>query len=83
MNVEDFKEEAFTLEELSLTDKWILTKLNKVVKEITKNMEKYEFHNAGNALYSFIWEDFCDNYIEFAKSSLTSNTTKSVLLTTL
>ena len=83
MNVEGFKEEELTLENLSLPDKWILTKLNKVVKEITKNMEKYEFHNAGNALYSFIWEDFCDNYIELAKSNISSNVTKSVLLTTL
>ena len=42
-------------------------------------MEKYEFHNVGNELYSFIWEDYCDWYIELSKSEMTS-TTKSVLL---
>ena len=42
-------------------------------------MEHYEFNNVGSQIYSFIWNDFCDNYIEFAKFSIESNTTKSVL----
>ena len=45
-------------------------------------MDKYEFHNVGNELYSFIWEDFCDWYIELTKSNMTP-TTKTILLDTL
>ena len=65
---------------LDLTDKWILTKYNNTIKEVTRNMEKYEFNNVGSALYSFIWDDFCDNYIEFAKYKLDKTSTKYVLI---
>ncbi len=82
MNLENFAYEDYGMKELSLSDKWMLTKRNQVIKEVRKNMEKYEFHNVGNTLYRFIWEDFCDWYIELTKHSLT-NTTKSVLLDTL
>ena len=78
LNLEDFKEENFTLENLSLEDKWILTKLNKTIKNVRKNMDKYMFNEVGNELYSFIWDNFCDSYIEFSKFNL-NNTTKSVL----
>ena len=44
-----------TLENLSLSDKWILEKLNKTVASVRNNMEKYEYHNVGNELYSFIF----------------------------
>ena len=81
MNIEDLKE--VKLNNLKEEDKWILTSLNKTIKSVTKNMEKYEFNNVGTELYNFIWDDFCDNYIEFAKFSLDDNTTKSVLLTVL
>ena len=78
MNIEDLKKES--LDNLKLEDKWILTKLNKTIKEVRKNMDKYELNLAGSTLYNFIWEDFCDNYIELSKSSLNDNTTKTVLL---
>ena len=45
-------------------DKWILTKYNNVIKQVTKYMDKYEFHNAFNTLYSFIWDDYCSSYID-------------------
>ena len=67
-------------EDLDLTDKWLLTKYNNTIKEVTRNMEKYEFNNVGSALYSFIWDDFCDNYIEFAKYKLDKTLTKYVLI---
>lgn len=79
MNMEDFKEENYTLEDLSLTDKWILEKLNRIIKSVRESMEKYEYHNVGNELYSFIWEDFCDWYIELSKANM-NDKTKSVLL---
>lgn len=79
INMEDFKEENYTLQDLSLTDKWILEKLNRIIKSVRESMEKYEYHNVGNELYSFIWEDFCDWYIELSKANM-NDTTKSVLL---
>ena len=82
MNIEDLKKRAINEDELTLYDKWILTKKNQLIKNVIKNMDKYEFHNVGNELYSFIWEDFCDWYIELTKSNMTE-TTKTVLLDTL
>ncbi|MEG1495602.1 MAG: valine--tRNA ligase [Bacilli bacterium] len=82
INIEGFKELDYTLENLSLADKWILTRMNEVIKEVRYNMDKYEFHNVGSTLYSFIWNDFCDWYIELTKNNM-NLTTKSVLLTVL
>ena len=72
-----------TLDSLKDEDKWILTKYEEVVKSTIKHMDKYEFNLVGTELYSFIWDDFCSSYIEFAKFNLDSNTTKSVLYTVL
>ncbi len=80
MNIEDLTEENYTLENLKKEDKWILSKLNKTIKEVTKFMDKYEFNNAGASIYDFIWNTFCDKYIEVSKFSLNDATTKSVLL---
>ncbi|MBQ6840686.1 MAG: valine--tRNA ligase [Bacilli bacterium] len=77
MNCSDL--ETLTFEELLDRDKWILTKYNETIKSVSKYMDKYEFHNAHAVLYKFIWEDFCDWYIELAKINQT-NTTKSVLI---
>ena len=82
LNIEDLKERSINKEELTIYDKWILTKKNQLIKNVIKNMDKYEFHNVGNELYSFIWEDFCDWYIELTKSNMTP-TTKTILLDTL
>lgn len=79
MNLEDYEEKDFNFDNLSISDKWILTKLNKVIKKVRTHMEKYEFNVVGTELYSFIWNDFCDWYIELAKNDM-NNTTKSVLL---
>ncbi|CCY27267.1 valine--tRNA ligase [Acholeplasma sp. CAG:878] len=69
----------YTFENLSISDKWILTKLNKTIKKVKKHMDKYEFNGVGTILYNFIWDDFCDWYIELSKVNM-NNTTKSVLL---
>ena len=58
----------------------MLTKLNKTIKSVRKNMDKYDFNLVGNELYKFIWEDFCDTYIEYSKSSLDNVSTKSTLI---
>ena len=82
MKLENFKKEDYKLENLNDTDKWMLTKLNETIHAVTKSMDKYEFNNAGSCLYSFIWDIFCDKYIEMSKFS-ESNGTKSTLLYTI
>ena len=77
MNIEDLKQYDFT--NIDNKDKWILSKLNKIIDNVTKSMEKYEFNNAGATLYDFIWSDFCDSYIEMCKFSLNETSTKSTL----
>ena len=81
MNIEEFKE--VDLDELNIYDEWILSKLNHTIKNVTKYMEKFEFNNVNGILYTFIWNDFCDNYIEMAKFSSNTKGTKSTLLYTL
>lgn len=56
---------------LALEDKWILSIYNRVVKEVTDNLEKFELGIAVQKLYDFIWDVFCDWYIELAKARLT------------
>lgn len=71
MNMEDLTHEDIDLTgPLSTPDKWILTRLNETIDHVTKNTDKYEFGEAGRHLYNFIWNDFCDWYIELAKVSL-------------
>jgi len=79
MNLEDFDLNNYSLENLSNPDKWILNKLNNLIKNVTKHMEQYDFHVVGSELYNFIWNEFCDWYIELAKTNM-NDTTKSVLL---
>ena len=82
MNLEGFQKEDYTLENLTPADKWILTKIEKTIKNVTRYMEKFDLNLAGENLYNFFWTDFCDKYIEMAKFNQ-NNTTKSVLLTVL
>lgn len=77
MNIEDLKE--IKLENLKPEDKWILSKYEHTVKNMTKHMDKYEFNLAGSEIYNFTWSNFCDNYIEMAKYSLEEESTKSTL----
>ena len=74
-----------TLDDLTQADKWILSKANTLAKEVTANMDKYELGIAVQKLYDFIWEEFCDWYIEMVKPRLYNNedTTKAAALWTL
>ncbi len=79
MNISDMKTAGYDYINLTKADKWILTLKNNLIKDVIKNMDSYDFHNVGNMLYKFIWEDFCDNYIELSKANM-NDTTKAVLL---
>ena len=79
MNLGEFKEKNQTMDELTTSDKWILTKLEQTIQTVRKHMDQYEFHVVGTELYRFIWDDFCDWYIELTKGSI-NNTTKTVLV---
>ena len=76
-NISDLKE--IDLSELKNEDKWILSKYEKMLHEVTKFMNKYEFNNAGNSIYEFTWNYFCDYYIEMAKYTIDEVSTKSTL----
>ena len=77
MNIEDL--DAYDFTNLTDEDKWILTKYENIVKSSINHMDKYEFNLFGAETYNFIYDDFCSNYIEFAKFNSESKTTKSVL----
>ena len=62
--------------DLALEDKWILKRLNNVIEEVTKNLEKYEIGLAASRIEDFIWEEYCDWYIEFAKLRLNGDDEK-------
>ena len=72
-------------DQLTAADKWILSKVNTLAKEVTENMDKYELGIAVQKVYDFIWEEFCDWYIEMVKPRLYSETdeTKGAALWTL
>jgi valyl-tRNA synthetase len=55
---------------LSLTDRWILSRLNKTAIDVNKSLTKYEFHTPVSLLYHFFWDDFCDWYIELKKDEI-------------
>ena len=77
MNIEDLKE--IKLDKLKNEDKWILSKYHKLLKSVTKHMDKYEFNLASSEIYDFTWNTFCDYYIEMAKYSIDDISTKSTL----
>ncbi|WP_017294465.1 valine--tRNA ligase [Geminocystis herdmanii] len=58
------------LQQLELSDKWILSRFNQVVKQTRENIENYGLGEAAKGLYEFIWGDFCDSYIELVKTRL-------------
>ena len=73
MNLEGDEPAPYLPEKLALEDKWVLTKFNTVVKEVTENLEKYELGIAVQKLYDFIWDILCDWYIEICKIRLSSD----------
>ena len=72
MNIDDFNVENKLPEELETEDKWIISTLNRTAKEVAENLDKYELGIAVSKVYDFIWDCYCDWYIELAKARLQS-----------
>lgn len=72
MNIKE-EDEIKIPNNINSIDKWIINKLNNIITQVEKNMDRYEFAIASNELYSFIWDDYCSQYIEFAKNGLNSS----------
>ena len=85
MNLDKADSSAVELSDLAPADKWILSKLNTLAKDVTENMENYDLGVAVQKIYDFIWEEFCDWYIEMVKPRLWNDedTTKAAALWTL
>ena len=93
MNVDKAHEEGITdemiasvgLSDLTMADKWILCKANQLAKDVTDNMEKYELGIAADKIHDFLWDEFCDWYIEMVKPRLwnADDSTKAAALWTL
>ncbi|MBO0453651.1 valine--tRNA ligase [Candidatus Enterococcus murrayae] len=87
MNVEGFTAEDIDFSgEKTVADRWILTRLNETIEKVTNLFDQFEFGEAGRQLYNFMWDDFCDWYIEMSKEILygeddaAKQTTKSILV---
>ena len=85
MNIEKAPEAKAEIEDLTLADKWILSKVNTLAKDVTENLDKYELGIGLQKVYDFIWEEFCDWYIEMVKPRLydDQDTTKAAAIWTL
>ena len=78
MNLES-KEQNFDLSNLSIADKWILTKLNQTIKEVNDNLENYRIGEVTTVLYDFFWNCYCDWYVELSKIEKNENVLTYVL----
>ncbi len=85
MNMEKASADEVSLDQLTGADKWILSKANTLAKDVTENLDKYELGIALQKVYDFIWEEFCDWYIEMVKPRLwkDDDETKAAALWTL
>ena len=85
MNLDKAEGKKVSLDELTPADKWILSKLNTLAEDVTENMENFDLGVAVGKIYDFIWEEFCDWYIEMVKPRLynDADTTKAAALYTL
>ncbi|MCL2495608.1 MAG: valine--tRNA ligase [Oscillospiraceae bacterium] len=80
MNLDENEAAPHIPSELAPEDKWILSRFNATVRDVTVALEKFELGQAAGKLYDFIWDEFCDWYIEFSKASLGRAKTRAVLV---
>ncbi len=77
MNLDGVDNKDIDFDNLTIADKWILDKLNKVAKEVNENIESFRIGEVAHALYDFFWNSYCDWYVEIAKIQLQDNKLKA------
>ncbi|MDD4561833.1 MAG: valine--tRNA ligase [Syntrophomonadaceae bacterium] len=77
MNLEGYEKREINPDEYTLADRWIISRLNQRAEEVDLLLERYDLGEAAKVLYDFIWDEFCDWYIELAKPRLSASASKS------
>lgn len=81
MNLKGYEDGGWNETELTLHDRWILSKLNDAAVAARENLDRYELGEAARSIYEFIWDDFCDWYVELSKNALYKGSTEERLQT--
>jgi len=80
LNMDDFKKVNLEEKELQIEDKWILTRVNSIIKEVSKDIDNYNFDQAARKLYDYFWNELCDWYIEASKKRLSSEEEEKLIV---
>jgi len=78
MNLEGIDAEKFDKDKMTITDKWILSRLAQTIAEVTKSLEEFKYNEPLSQLYRFFWNDFCDWYLEWIKARMQDNQQKLI-----
>jgi valyl-tRNA synthetase len=78
MNLEGVNPDDFNKTKLTITDKWILSRLARTIAEVTKGLDEFKYNEPLNAIYKFFWNDFCDWYLEWAKPRMSDSAQKPI-----
>jgi valyl-tRNA synthetase len=80
MNLDENEPAPHIPSELAVEDRWILSRFNTTVRDVTESLEKFDLGMAASKIYDFLWDEFCDWYIEFSKASVDKAKTRAVLV---
>ena len=87
MNIEDKDTNTINFEsykeDMDVVSRWIISKLNETINSVNQSVKDYDFSQATRTIYTFVWDYFCNTYLEFIKSRISSQVTQNVLLTVL
>ncbi len=78
MNLEGVNPGEFDKDKLTITDKWILSRLARTIADVTKGLDEFKYNEPLNAIYKFFWNDFCDWYLEWAKPRMQDSAQKAI-----
>jgi valyl-tRNA synthetase len=78
MNLEGVEPDEFDKTEMTITDKWLLSRLARTIAEVTKGLDEFKYNEPLNAIYKFFWNDFCDWYLEWAKPRMSDDAQKPI-----
>jgi valyl-tRNA synthetase len=78
MNLDGIEPNKFDKDKMTITDKWILSRLSRTISEVTKSLDEFKYNEPLNQLYKFFWNDFCDWYLEWAKPRMQDSQQKLI-----